>query len=471
MAFPSVLSVTPFHTESGSETVPIPATTAAGDLLLMFFSGETWAGNPVPSGWTQEFTATNGGIRLAAFGRVADGNEPSTVSINHNVTFAFALTVRIAADSWSGNLDDIKFSSAATGNGSNPNPPALDTGETKEWLWIAAATIFTFVEWSAPSGYGNLVTDNGSGNDNALAIARRNLEASSDNPGNFGTDDSDVWVAITVAVPPVGVAVTGEIDLDTFDASPTFHAPTIQGTVHLAHLDASASFAAPTVAAASVDLEAFDASPTFHDPTIAAASVDLAHLDASATFHDPTLFDNSVQLGHLDASATFHDLTVSGSVTLDAFDAAPVFHDTEVAGSVTLDALDASASFHDPMVAAASVDLDPFDASATFHTLSVSGEGIGLAHLAATATFHTLTVGATTVDLEHLAATAIFHGPLVIPVIVHSPGVGKTAGVAAGARTAAPKRVGVTVGDGQFGITKGASNVGEVVDPAGEGGS
>src|SRR5690606_17546015 len=121
--------------------------------------------------------------------------------------------------------------------------------------------------------------------------------------------------------------------------------------------------------------------------------------------------------------------------------------------------------------AAASVDLDPFDASATFHTLSVSGEGIGLAHLAATATFHTLTVGATTVDLEHLAATAIFHSPLVIPVIVHSPGVGKAAGVTAGARTRASESAGAAVGDGQFGITKRTSNAGVAADPADEGGS
>lgn len=78
----SILSVarTNYFTASTSKSIPMPATVAADDMLLitLYCLASEEASFSTPTGWTREFTQSDGGgsgFALVVYSRIADGSE------------------------------------------------------------------------------------------------------------------------------------------------------------------------------------------------------------------------------------------------------------------------------------------------------------------------------------------------------------------------------------------------------------
>jgi len=220
MAFPTVSSITNSaeDTEVGSHTVNMPATVDAGDLLVVILS-LGWYGGTVgtPSGWTKKDDTNNGStIRLASYIKDADGTEDGgtiEITVTENCQ-SVAQTYRIPASSWDGDIANVQVGTAATGTDELPNPPAVTPS------WGSADNLFIAYEANdslfgsangVPTNYTN-GTFNESGADNGstcgLYTARRELAASTDNPGTFDIVNSVDWIAGTMVVKPAAAAGT-----------------------------------------------------------------------------------------------------------------------------------------------------------------------------------------------------------------------------------------------------------------------
>lgn len=222
MAFPQTAAPTEASTTANPSSINItlPATVNADALLLIAVaaydnSTPDLAGsgdNGEPSGWTLLETAhlSANWQRGWLLGRKADGTEGGTsVTIDFDqgdnaVAHAYHVT------DWSGTLGDVETARTTGGSSqsSNPNPPSLSPAAgADDYLWFA----FAFggnddgAYVSAPTNYtGGVGTVTGAGNNDGAQImsARRELNASSEDPGTFEWDLNDHWAAITAAIPP-----------------------------------------------------------------------------------------------------------------------------------------------------------------------------------------------------------------------------------------------------------------------------
>lgn len=224
-----------------THNVNLPATIEAGDLLIMYIAidGAEAITSP-PSGWTQLYDVANGtAVRHAAFWKRAVGNEDAGTEA---VTIANSDNIAAAVVAYEG-AGDPEAGTAATGSSENPDPPSLTpAGGAKDYLWIAAVGTDAGdgdVQ-SAPSGYLGLIAVDGTGIN--LGVARKELNASSDNPGTFDLLDTNAYVANTIAIPPGG---------ETHDAAAALPgAATLAAAVVLFRPGAAAFAGAATMAAA-----------------------------------------------------------------------------------------------------------------------------------------------------------------------------------------------------------------------------
>jgi CheY-like chemotaxis protein len=204
-------------TDTTSHTVSMPANINAGDLLIVFFSCDgvetvTW---PTGDGWASIFHDTN--LMTLDIGyKIADGTEGATITVTTGTTEQSAhISYRITGHDKS---QAPEVSTGATGNSTAPNPDSLTpTGGAKDYLWIAVegnnnASAASAYPSNYTNGQTNAVGDSGGAN---VAVARRELNASSEDPGTF-TTPSERWVACTVAVQPQSAATA--VSLVSFTA-------------------------------------------------------------------------------------------------------------------------------------------------------------------------------------------------------------------------------------------------------------
>lgn len=214
MAFPSVdaLIQQQFSTSSDPANVDLPSTVASGDLLLVLFaqnaSGATLALS-TPSGWTKLFEESEGSfIRLAIYGKVADGTEGGTsIALSNNGRTAVAQVYRIS--SWHGAIADVEVATGAHfTSGTTRSPPSLTpTWGADDTLWIAVASAADDDQAFSvyPASYTNgtsQVSGGGINNGCELASARRALNAATEDPGDFTLASTETWVLTTIAVRP-----------------------------------------------------------------------------------------------------------------------------------------------------------------------------------------------------------------------------------------------------------------------------
>lgn len=195
---------------SNSANVAMPATVAAGDLLVVLAAAHTAATVGTGSGFTQLGTGTNT-VNLKVFYKVAAGTEGGTT-----VSFAncdAAQVYRILAANYVG-IPTI--STVATGTGTTAEPTAV-VPSAGQFLSIAVAAVqgdLTVNVTASPSGYSTIDTvQEGAGSDiGGVSLGSAYLADSgvSEDPTSF-TNGSNPWVAFAVAI-----AASNAVTEDTY---------------------------------------------------------------------------------------------------------------------------------------------------------------------------------------------------------------------------------------------------------------
>ncbi|MGE0227750.1 MAG: hypothetical protein AB7I38_10925 [Dehalococcoidia bacterium] len=222
MTSPSLVSITntPFTTSAASYVLDTPAVDAGDRLIAVLVVYADRTAGSAPANWTNILADT----RFHVYERIySTSASASTVTLTHtgSNTVALGRVIRISGSHATDASTITASGSVASGTNANPDPPDLNPAVSKDWLWLAIA------EWShffgsdrartaVPTNY-TATTDfdiqPGSGELEA-SIAYRALTASSENPGTFTLDGSaQSWRAITIAVPPGGVAHSGAASL------------------------------------------------------------------------------------------------------------------------------------------------------------------------------------------------------------------------------------------------------------------
>jgi hypothetical protein len=304
VAAPSIRSQTTSFEDTDVTThdVVLPATVAAGDNLVVFFTIDgaptiTWD-NSTHGTWTQIFTDVRGtATKSEGWAKVADGTEDggtlavTSSSAEHSVHQSFSVQ----------DVDGGEFpEAAALDQGTNAaNPPSLNpTWDTRDTLW------FAFVGWASaiqdastyPTNYTNgtkLVTTgdlSGVGN----AVAQRTTNADSEDPGTFSMTATISLVAATVGIagtvtvtaatlsvtptfPAATLTLAGQVLAATFTATPSLPAATLTMTTSVTAVTLAA---APTLLQAAVTRPVTAATLTI-TPTLPAAGISLGSVEAT----------------------------------------------------------------------------------------------------------------------------------------------------------------------------------------------
>lgn len=207
-------------TATTTHTVRMPATVSAGSLLMIVGRSMAAGAISISTGlgtWTivQDSSDASDDVTFWAYLPTdAVGTEDATdVTVTHGSAkfAAVALSITGAADPA---VTPPQSSTVAVGTGSNPGPTAATpTGGAKDYLWIAAHGAdgeHTIPPATIPANYGGSVgchtaTAGAVGINGGVAIATRDLNAASEDPGTWTTSVAVAtgWTAWTFAVHPV----------------------------------------------------------------------------------------------------------------------------------------------------------------------------------------------------------------------------------------------------------------------------
>lgn len=204
MAFPQVAAVTGGNNVAGlGQTLNLPAGATAGEILLVLVSVD---GNPTqswPGDWTKLYEAGTGNNDIGAAWKVSDGTETTvvlTLDGSQEVHYtSFRITSHGSAIEYSG--------PTTTGVSTIPDSPAHPPSwGAEDTLWITHAGWDTS---SSVSAYPTNYTDGRQDQDSngGVATARRELNASTEDPGTFTLASSEAWGAKTLAIKPAGLVV------------------------------------------------------------------------------------------------------------------------------------------------------------------------------------------------------------------------------------------------------------------------
>lgn len=225
-AFPSITDTETSLTasDSTSHTINFP-TYAAGELVIV---QATCDGNPTftwASGWTSIIADVANGtaVRTGVRRRIMDGSEGSSMSFttsNAQECVFIAITVT-GYDT----TTPIVGAASTTDTGSTPDPPNSNPGVAADYKWIegfgaddddADATY-----WSM-SFTGVAQVESSSTTTSCMeAMAYRDLNASSLNPGVMNMTAEEEWVAFTFAINPGSGGLATPTPTRTATATPT----------------------------------------------------------------------------------------------------------------------------------------------------------------------------------------------------------------------------------------------------------
>lgn len=244
MAFPTITEVveTQFSTTTGNFDLDNPAAVDSGDLLMaaVYKNGSdggeqfTW-----PAGWTQ--LEDDGGIPVFSVAyRIADGTEDGgttgvTASVNQT-GLGFIAQVK----NWHGTTPPEIVATPASGTGTGPDSasltPSWGAEDTAFWsIMVADYDSGSDGVSGTPTNYSHLTDGTTSSpfeldSTGAIAVATRNLNATSDDPGAFTIAQSQQWKAVTLAIRP-SASGGGSITPTSFTENTTFGTAVITGGV------------------------------------------------------------------------------------------------------------------------------------------------------------------------------------------------------------------------------------------------
>jgi hypothetical protein len=189
--------------DTTSHAITMPSGTTPGDLLLIIFStdGSVRDCSISSGGWVRLDEAQNAGVVTGAvFYKFAEGGDTATVTTS-SAEQSSHVVLRISGGG-------VPISASANGSSTNSDPPNLDTGNNKNYLWIVTRSgDSTVVATAAPANYTNLQTQAAAGTGGASTnTAERSLAAASENPGTF-TSITEQWASFTIAIPSSSIGV------------------------------------------------------------------------------------------------------------------------------------------------------------------------------------------------------------------------------------------------------------------------
>jgi hypothetical protein len=213
LAFPTLRATANYieNNVQNDHDVDLPAGTTTGDLVIMFgyfagLSGLDTVNVNTPPGWTRIGHLDSGtAAEVNVYATVASGPLSSVTLTKPGAADAFSARTNsysFSAHSHNG-LFLPEISSIASQTTDNPDPPSLSLpgtwGGAPHTTWLSCVFKFLTNTTSAVSaGYGSLVTTG----DNATRMmsARRNLIATSEDPGAWTTSASSAAFAFTIGV-------------------------------------------------------------------------------------------------------------------------------------------------------------------------------------------------------------------------------------------------------------------------------
>lgn len=212
MAFPKVqtIATTIVDTNQTAHVQSMPASIAAGDLLLALFcvdvqpSSISWPGD-----WTELLELGDGSniCKVSVGYKKAAGGDTLTITTATPARHSSGVMYRI--DSMIDPDTQAPEISTGVGGGSDdsPDPDSLTpTGGAKDFMWVAMqGHDHIDTTDSYPTNYsGNQTSTQGAvGASTGVGIATRELNASVEDPGVFTLSGNEQWVACTVAVHPL----------------------------------------------------------------------------------------------------------------------------------------------------------------------------------------------------------------------------------------------------------------------------
>lgn len=234
LTYPIVRNWFPRATGSGtSVSVPLSPQRQVGDILMVAIGLITnvTISSGIPDGWTTEVSVQGGGSggeRMYVLWKRADGTE-TDFTLTLSATSAWAVQTLCI---FNANENTDIISGTATG-GSNNAADAPNLSATG-YLWLAIAQHETSSVTAFPTNYTHRQEALSSGA--SIAIAARQLIASSENPGAYTQSGSSFWTAATIAVAAPFQTTLAE---DISDTDTTFDLTGVDGIPDTLPFDAA----------------------------------------------------------------------------------------------------------------------------------------------------------------------------------------------------------------------------------------
>lgn len=244
-SFPTVLgTATSIRSTTTSHPVTMPGGIVAGEILLVFASFQSTTGITVPGDWTVQSNTLNSAIRLLVLSKIAAGSDTLTLTSAASTNSAHAAYRAFSND------NTLRITTAS-GTSTTPNPPSLNNGASQKFLWFAAfaseSSSATVTSYPANYTTNQLTAHQGNA---LLAVATRNNEIGTEDPGVFTIPASDRWACATLSIDEQ-VLVNGNFPIVT-SVSDIF-APAIDfaGNATFPLLVSNSSFFTPSTKAAT----------------------------------------------------------------------------------------------------------------------------------------------------------------------------------------------------------------------------
>jgi len=206
--------------------VAMPSGTITGNQIVCAFGGDGAPSAAWPAEWTEltspdtcELSGTSSALSVARYN--ADGTDPSAIIVTTDVAEKSVHHCwRISRHSTSITPQcEILTSASAT---THSSPSLTPTGGAKDYLWLTIASVdlgdnANITISGFPASYVSTGSEsNASTTGVMLGWARRELNAASEDPGNFTLSVAEGAIVATIAIHPAGAASTVEItDADT----------------------------------------------------------------------------------------------------------------------------------------------------------------------------------------------------------------------------------------------------------------
>jgi len=205
--FPTVAATnTSNATEVTSHAISLPADILSGHLLIVLLGLADNRTTTWPGGWTEMWSVSSAGaVVFEGYYRIADGTEGATITVTTN----FGTTSGHNSYRITGYADTPEDGTPATGSGTTPDPPSLTPSwGAEDTLWLACMMHDVADITGFPTNYTDGIESSAGSSSAITGSARRELNATSENPGTFTVSLSFDWIANTIAIRPAAAAAS-----------------------------------------------------------------------------------------------------------------------------------------------------------------------------------------------------------------------------------------------------------------------